>query len=192
MLSDIGYRASDYNSFVLSVGYAESVFLSSLTLTYQGETTELRSTKVEAWNEAFASLSAVLLDFSERRFGGRRSCCVKMPQEARFCSSCGADISFRNEPQDTNRHLVVRNALGWLWTAENHEMPEEIDFDQPWSATDTEEGVILRSFIQYRAEEFVAWFNHHQSHLDRYWDKELGFWSNVYVEQVSHFSMSGG
>jgi len=189
---EIGYRASDYNSFCLSVGYAESTFLSSLTFVYQGETTELRPTKVEAWNEAFDSLASVLLEFSERRFGGKHSCCVRMPPEAMFCSSCGANLSFRNESEDDYRHFVVRNALGWLWTAENHETPEEIDFDQVWSSVYNEDVVILRSFVQYRAEEFVAWFTHHRKHLNRYWNSKVGFWDNVFVEQVSPFSMVGG
>lgn len=192
--SELGFRASDYNSFVLSTGYAESTPLSTLTFMYLGDVTELRSTKLEAWNEAFGSLTSVLLSYAQDAFGNRRACCSSMSADCSFCSKCGKRVIPVAEEEDDESYLKHDDALAalrWLWEAENHQLPEELDVTQSWCAMDTGDPVTLRTFVVSRADEFVAWFNDHRDLLDHFWDDEVGFWDNIRVESVSSFSMTG-
>lgn len=187
---EIGYRASDYNVFVLSMGYAEECRLSTLPLIYQGSITELRSSKKEAWNEAFSSLSAVILRLSGYEEPTKyRPCCLSMPKGSNFCSVCGLPIRDHDHEEEVYaKHDAVVQCLDHLWSSSYHSTPDELDMHEDWTVLSNEEP-ILRSFLHYKSEEFLAWFNDHRSLLDRWWDSSKGFWENVSVELVYAFEM---
>lgn len=189
-MTDLGYRASDYNSFVLYTGYAESTPLTALVFSYQGEPTELKLTKYEAWAESFKSLSCAIKQYAEHEFGCK-TCCKKSPKGANYCSVCGKFLSGMESNND-DIHDTIISALELLWSCENHQTPAELDCTNEWSLIDHDPLClpILRSYILYRAEDFITFFEDDISRLKQhFWNEDIGFWDNVRIEHSLIFPM---